>query len=389
MSNHIIIVSNTAWSIYNFRQGLITALLDNGCQVTAMAPMDGFEEKIEELGCRFVALHSLSQVGKSPINDIAFYRELKNYFRGLRPDAVLLFTPKPNIYGGMAAASLKIKHINTINGLGYVFQHGGLLNYVVTKLYKRGLSKSHRVFFQNNDDAEFFLKNKIIHPDKVGHVPGSGVNTDLILPVVKRYRKAVVFLLCARLVGEKGIVEYMQAAEGLKKKFPHAVFRLIGKKALHPSAVREELIKQYQKKGVIEYLGETDDIDTVLNDIDVLVHPSYYKEGVPRVLLEGLSKGLPLITTDSVGCRETVVHGENGLLIPPKDVAALTNAMHFMIKADKSILAKMGQLSRKKAITEFDENIVIKYYLDELSINPVLQNAEIDQNNQLHQVVSS
>jgi glycosyltransferase involved in cell wall biosynthesis len=367
MNSHIIIVSNTAWSIYNFRMGLIETLMEAGCNVTAMAPPDDYVPFIEESGCNFIGLHSLSQVGKSPINDLLFYNELRGYFRGIKPDAVLLFTPKPNIYGGMAAASLSIPYINTINGLGYMFQHNGLLTQVVKHLYKRGLRKSKRVFFQNKDDADFFQRIKILSADLIGVVPGSGVNTDYFLPVVKRYRKPVHFLLCARLVSEKGIHEYMQAAQVLKKKFPHALFRLIGKKAIHPSAVNEEIIKEYHNKGVIEYLGETDDIDGILNDIDVLVHPSYYKEGIPKILLEGLSKGLPVITTDSVGCRETVVHGENGLMIPPKDIKALTDAMHFMIKADKTVLSKMGQMSRKKAITEFSEGIVISHYLKELS----------------------
>ncbi len=281
---------------------------------------------------------------------------------------MFLFTPKPNIYGGMAASWLSIKYINTINGLGYTFQQSGHLAKLVIKLYRRALKKSTRVIFQNNDDRAFFIAHRIITEKQSHLVPGSGVNTSLITPVIKTPNNKFIFLLCSRLVIEKGIFEYIAAASELRKEYPHLIFRLIGKTAIHPSAIEEEILRQYHDKGIIEYIEEVEDINAALNDIDVLVHPSYYMEGLPRILLEGLSKGLPLITTDSVGCRETVKHLENGLLVPPKDVNALIDAMRFMVNAEPSILSKMGAISRQMAVSRFSEEIVIDEYLRLLNL---------------------
>ncbi len=373
---HIVFVSNTAWSVYNFRLGLIKNLLLQGFRITIMACSDGYVNKIEALGCHFIPLKNLSLAGTNPAKDLQLYREFVSQFRKLKPDVVFLFTPKPNIYGGMAASWLNIKYINTINGLGYTFQQSGHLANLVIKLYYRALKKSTRVVFQNNDDRAFFLKHRIIKQNKSHLVPGSGVNTSLITPVIKTPGDKFIFLLCSRLVVEKGIFEYIAAASELQKEFPHLVFRLIGKTAIHPSAIEEEILRQYHNKGVIEYLEEVEDINAALNNIDVLVHPSYYMEGLPRILLEGLSKGLPLITTDSVGCRETVKHLENGLLVPSKDVNALKNAMRFMVNAEPSILRKMGALSREMAVSRFSEEIVIDEYLQLL---------DFDQNNSTHE----
>ena len=368
MPQHIIIVSNTAWSVSNFRMGLIKALISKGCRVTAMAPPDGNEKKLPPVGCAFIPLKNLSQAGTSPYRDWQLYLEFKRLFKQEKPDAVLLYTPKPNVYGSMAAAKLGIRCINTINGLGYTFQNPGMLSTLMLQLYRMSLRKSHKVFFQNKDDLSFFLDEKILDEKKTHLVAGSGVDTDAIQPVAKSPQKKFVFLLCTRLIAEKGVPEYIQAAHDLHTQFPDAVFRLIGKIAIHPSAIDESVLKKHMADGTIEYIEEIDDINAALNDVDVLVHPSYYKEGIPRILLEGLSKGLPIITTDSVGCRDTVDNEINGLIIPPKNAEALADAMRRMLTADKSVLENMGKASRQKALDEFDERKVIAEYLHYLGI---------------------
>lgn len=362
MKKNIVIVSNTTWSIFNFRRGLIQKLINQGHQVTAIAPPDQYVDRVKLLGCNYIPLITLHQISKNPFRDLFLYRELKQIFRLLNPDLIFLFTPKANIYGGMAAGKLNIDFINTINGLGYTFQTNSILSFVVKRLYKIGLKKSIKIFFQNKDDKAFFIDKKIIEENKTELVPGSGVNTSEFIPVENKERN-FTFLLCARLLIEKGVLEYLNAAKKLKKQYPNVVFKIIGKKVKHPSAVDETVINQFHNEGIIQYIGETDEINNELSKIHVLVNPSSYLEGIPKISLEALSKGLPIITTDSVGCKETVDHGQNGIIISIKNSKALENAMEFMINCSKEKLQEMGRKSRLKALNQFDERLVINHYL--------------------------
>ncbi|HRI20239.1 MAG TPA: glycosyltransferase, partial [Panacibacter sp.] len=194
-------------------------------------------------------------------------------------------------------------------------------------------------------------------------VAGSGVDINIMMPVNKTDNSKFVFLLCTRLIAEKGVMEFIAAAKELSGQFPKAAFRIIGKPAIHPNAIDISIITKYQREGVIEYFEEVDNISEALSNADVLVHPSYYKEGIPRILLEGLSKGLPIITTNSVGCKETVDHLKNGLLVEPKNIASLVNAMHYMLNASAAEMKEMSNYSRQKAVNQFDERIVIDEYL--------------------------
>lgn len=367
MKKNILIVSNTTWSIFNFRKGLIQKLVSQGHQVTAISPPDQYVDRVKSLGCNYIPLVTLHQISKNPIRDLFLYRELKQIFRLINPDLIFLFTPKANIYGGMAAGKLGLDFINTINGLGYTFQTNSILSFLVKKLYRIGLKNSTKVFFQNKDDKAFFIQKKIIKENKTELVPGSGVNTDEFVPVENKSAN-FTFLLCARLLIEKGVIEYLNAAEILKKKYSNVAFKLIGKKVKHPSAVDESIINQYHNEGVINYIGETDEINRELSNVHVLVNPSSYLEGIPKISLEALSKGLPIITTDSVGCKETVDHMENGIIISMKDSSSLVKAMEFMINCSKEKLQEMGNKSRLKALNEFDERMVINHYLSYLHL---------------------
>ncbi len=367
MKKNILIVSNTTWSIFNFRKGLIQKLVSQGHQVTAISPPDQYVDRVKSLGCNYIPLVTLHQISKNPIRDLFLYRELKQIFRLINPDLIFLFTPKANIYGGMAAGKLGLDFINTINGLGYTFQTNSILSFLVKKLYRIGLKNSTKVFFQNKDDKAFFIQKKIIKENKTELVPGSGVNTAEFVPVENKSAN-FTFLLCARLLIEKGVIEYLNAAEILKKKYSNVAFKLIGKKVKHPSAVDESIINRYHNEGVINYIGETDEINRELSNVHVLVNPSSYLEGIPKISLEALSKGLPIITTDSVGCKETVDHMENGIIISMKDSSSLVKAMEFMINCSKEKLQEMGNKSRLKALNEFDERMVINHYLSYLHL---------------------
>lgn len=364
---NIAIVSNTSWYIYNFRKGLIKELINAGYTIYAISPKDHFVKEIEALGCNFIELTNINNQGKNPLQDILLTLELKKILKTRQIQSCLFFTPKINIYGNIAIKFTNIKAISTINGLGFVFNAGQpkWLQFTVRQLYKFAFKKLAAIFFQNEEDKKFFLDSNIIPSGQnISLVRGSGVNV-----IEFDYKNSfnptgkLVFLLSARLIKEKGLYEYFEAAKALKIKYPSVTFALLGLPADNPSSVSLDTIDEFHKKGIIDYWGVSDNVSLILNKVDVMVLPSYYREGVPRILIEGLSKGLPIITTDNVGCRETVDNLKNGFLIPIKDVPYLKLAIEKMINMPLEERIAMGEQSRQKAITEFDEALNHKKYL--------------------------
>jgi glycosyltransferase involved in cell wall biosynthesis len=364
---NVAIVSNTSWYIYNFRKGLLKELIKSGYTVYAISPRDRFVKEIEGLGCTFIELSNINNQGKNPLQDILLTVELKRIFKKNQIHCCLFFTPKINIYGNIAIKFTPIKAITTINGLGFVFNEDQpkWLQFTVRNLYKFAFKKLTAIFFQNEDDKEFFLNSNIIPSNQhISVVRGSGVNV-FEFDYKKSFNPSdkIVFLLSARLIKEKGLYEYFEAAKEMKKKYPLVTFALLGLPADNPSAVSLDIINEFHKNGIIEYWGVSDNVSQILNKVDVMVLPSYYREGVPRILIEGLSKGLPIITTDNVGCRETVDDLKNGFLIPVKDVQSLKSAIEKMINMPMEQRLKMSEQSRQKAVTEFDESLNHKKYL--------------------------
>lgn len=356
---NIAIVSNTSWYIYNFKKGLIRRMLQQGYNVTVIAPRDRFVQEIEQMGCTFVELTKIRNKGKNPFQDILLSLELKKLFEKNNIQCSLFFTPKINIFGSIAAKFSHTKAIATINGLGFVFNDGqaSWLRFLVKKLYRYAFRNLFAVFFQNEEDKAFFIESKLVAADQpIFIVKGSGVNLDEFYQRDGYGQSAsITFLLSARLLKEKGIYEYLEAAKNLKKKYPAAIFALLGVPADNPSRVPVEVIDKYHQQGIIDYWGRSDNMSEVLNKVDVMVLPSYYREGIPKVLLEGLAKGLAIITTDNVGCRETVENLKNGFLIPVKDTSALQEAMEKMISLPLEQRIEMSNYSRRKAESEFDE----------------------------------
>lgn len=364
---NIAIVSNTSWYVYNFRKGLLKELIKAGYILYAISPRDHFVEEIEALGCTFIELSNINNQGKNPLQDILLTLELKKILRTHQIQCCLFFTPKINIYGNIAIKFTNIKAIATINGLGFVFNDDQpkWLQFTVRQLYKFAFKKLSAIFFQNEDDKDFFLRSNIINPNQnISVVRGSGVNV-LEFNYKKSFNPSdkLVFLLSARLIKEKGLYEYFEAARQLKKKYPSVTFALLGLPADNPSAVSSDIVNDFHKKGIIDYWGVSDNVSLILNKVDVMVLPSYYREGVPRVLIEGLAKGLPIITTNNVGCRETVDDLQNGFLIPIKDVQSLKLAIEKMINMPMEERIIMSEQSRQKAVTEFDDSLNHKKYL--------------------------
>ena len=364
----IAVISNTTWSIVNFRKGLILDLVANGYRVIALGPPDYFSPQVSDLGCKYIPLKKLDQSGTNPLNDLGLIKEFRGIFKEQDVDCAILYTIKPNVYGSLATIGLKTKSLATVNGLGYTFYKKGIFKAVIKMLYKVAFNRASRVIFQNPDDQAFFIENALVKKEKTLNVKGSGVDLEQfrLNPTFRSDSKKLVFMMSARLVKEKGLLEYYAAAKKVKEKYPNVQFLLYGIASNNPSSLSVEDVEKMSEEGEVEFKGVTLKMSETLESVDVLVLPSYYREGIPRVLLEGLSKGLPLITCDSVGCKETVEHGKNGFLVEPKSAESLTQAIIQMIEIPAEKRKAMGAYSRKKAEIEFSEKKIISTYLKEL-----------------------
>lgn len=361
------IVLNTAWNIYNFRLGLVRALLAAGHKVIAIAPVDEFVPPIEATGCIFVPLQHLSRKGVNPIKDLRFSYELFQIYKEYKIDIVLQYTIKPNIYGSMAANLAKIKSISTVTGLGYSFLSEGTVNKVVKQLYKTAFKSCSCIAFQNSDDKKLFEDLKLCPPEKTTLIKGSGINTDYFKPLPKtQISDNLIFLFVGRLLYDKGITELLSAAEILKNKYPKTEIWVVGGiDEGNPSAIEKSVINEKHNTGIIKYLGASSDVRSIMQNADVVVLPSY-REGLPRVMLESVAMAKPIITTDTAGCKDMVRGSENGFLVPVKNAEALANAMIKMYELSPEERQKMGEVGRKMALEEFDEQAIIKRYFDEI-----------------------
>jgi glycosyltransferase involved in cell wall biosynthesis len=360
----VVIALNTAWNLVNFRAGLIRALVANGYEVVAVAPNDEYAARLAELGCRFVAL-PMDNKGTHPGRDLLLFFRFLNLLRRERPDMFLGYTVKPNIYGSLAAHVLGIPVVNNIAGLGAVFIRNNWLTRLVRQLYKTALSRSRHVFFQNDEDMRLFVEQGLVASDKVSRLPGSGVdlNTFRYTPMLPLENRPFRFLLVARLLWDKGVGEYVEAARMVRRKYPAAKFQLLGfLDVKNPTAVSSTQMDDWVKEGVVEYLGVADDVKPYMAAADCVVLPSY-REGVPRSLLEAAAIGRPTVTTDAVGCRDAVDDGVNGLLCRVGDAGDLADKLLRMIEMSPEERVLMGLEGRKKMELEFDEKIVINRYL--------------------------
>ncbi|MDE3022002.1 MAG: glycosyltransferase family 4 protein [Pseudomonadota bacterium] len=360
----IVIALNTAWNLVNFRAGLIRAFVADGYEVVAVAPNDEYVPRLAELGCRFVAL-PMDNKGTHPGRDLLLCFRFLKLLRRERPDVYLSYTVKPNVYGSLAAHVLGIPVVNNIAGLGAVFIHSNWVTRLVKLLYKTALSRSRHVFFQNDEDLRQFVEQGLVVKDKVSRLPGSGIDLSTFgyAPMAILGNHPLVFLFVARLLWDKGVGEYVEAARMVRCQYPTVKFQLLGfMDVKNPTAVSSAQVGDWIKEGVIEYLGVTDDVKPYLVEADCIVLPSY-REGVPRSLLEAAAVGRPIVTTDAVGCRDAVVDGVNGLLCRVGDAADLAVKLLRMIEMNPEERMLMGLAGRKKMECEFDEKIVIDRYL--------------------------
>lgn len=370
MAVKVLIALNSAWNLLNFRSGLINALLAQGHQVVLAAPADESVPALEAMGARFVDM-PMSPHGTNPLADLGLLWRLLRLLQREQPTVLLAYTAKPNVYAGLAARILGVPAINNIAGLGSVFIGDRWLAKVLAGLYRFALARSVRVFFQNPDDELLFLVKGLVKPDQTALLPGSGVDLKRFLPAplpsLMRGRDSVeqrpfVFLMVARLLRDKGVFEYAQAASILKVTHPWAEFAILGfLDEGNPNAVPEAQLHVWAKAGVVSYWGSSVDVRIELARADCVVLPSY-REGTPRTLLEAAAMGRPLVATDVPGCREVVCDGVNGLLCRPRDAQDLAIKMQVLLTMPPDRLKAMAQASRQWVQARFDEQIVIEKY---------------------------
>lgn len=357
------IIASYAGSLVWFRGDFIKCLIQNGFEVFTAAP-DYTDEDIKDLkNIGAVPIQfNLQRSGLNPFKDFKSIMELKSIIKENQIDLAFPYTVKPVIYGSIASNLCNISVVSLITGLGYTFSGLSMKSKILQKvnelLYKLSIRKNKTIVFQNNDDYQLLLDRNVISKHQtVAFVSGSGVNLNYFTFKEKNPTDAVSFLLVARLIKEKGIDLYMEAAKILKVKYPQAEFHLIGPTETTPSAISEAEIKKLHTDGVIVFHGPQENVVEHLHNRDVFVLPSYYREGLPRTTLEACACGNPIITTDSVGCRESVKEGINGFLIEPQNLEALVNAMEYFILNPLKV-KEMGINSRKYAEERFDVNII-------------------------------
>ena len=350
-------------------------MVELGHKVVCLGPEAGYKQPLQELGAdyRQIPLH---RTGLNPLKDVKTLFSLRKVLKEIKPDIVFSYTVKPIVYGSIAAHMAGVRQMYAmITGLGYVFIgqtfKQRLLTQIVAFLYRRGLKYNQVVFFQNPDDLHLFVSKSIVPKTaKPVLVNGSGVNIEKFAFAPPKL-SPVTFLLIARLIKDKGILEYVESARLLKQKYPDARFQLLGPLDINPAAITQEQLERWTKEGIIEYLGKTNDVRPYIADASVFVLPSY-REGTPRSVLEAMSMGRPIITTDAPGCRETVIDGRNGFLVPVKDIDTLKSAMEKFIQ-EPDLISQMGKQSRIIAEEKYDVRKVNRAILQEMGLLPGME----------------
>ena len=376
----IVIIAGNARSLIANRGDMIRALKDQGHEVVALVPEYDFLEEVESLGIEYHLL-PLRRTGINPLRDVRGLRALVRLLRRLRSDAVFSYNIKPVVYGSLAAALAGVpRRFSMITGMGYLFsgetyrQRG--LRSLASLLYRAALRYNDAVFFQNPDDRAMFESMGLLNGRaRVVMTNGSGINLERFAfaePVVE----PLSFLLIGRLLQDKGIVEYVEAARALKARYPQVSFRLLGAHDANlPHALPGSVVDEWRQEGVVEYLGPTKDVRPYLSAASVYVLPSY-REGTPRSVLEAMATGRPVVTTDAPGCRETVQEGVNGFLVPVKDSGALASAMERFI-LEPELIGSMGRESRRIAEEKYDVHEVNRVILEAMELDsPVKRGSE-------------
>ena len=362
MVMRVLILINHGVGLYKFRKELLEEFAKNNYEVFASLPNGEFIPHIKELGCNYIETE-INRRGTNILEEFKLYNTYKKIVRDVKPDVVLTYTIKCNIYGGLVCKKYNIPYIENITGLGSALENDSLLQKALKKLYTMALSKANKIFFQNQDNLDFMLENKIISKDcDYDLIPGSGVNVDYYTYHPYPSDEKINFVFVGRMMKEKGFDSYLEAAEYIHNKYPNTVFHICGIKEEN----YYEWVDQLVNKGICVYHGLVDDMKEIYNQIHCIVHPTYYPEGMSNVLLEACACGRPVITTDRAGCKEIVDDGINGYVVKQKDTEDLIEKIEMFLALDNSQREKMGKMAREKVVKYFDRKIVVDKYMQEI-----------------------
>lgn len=358
----LIFIGNTAWGMYNFRRFVLQHFIKCNSEVIVISPEDcEFQNLLKLIGCKCYSIN-IEAKGNNPIKDLRMMWQIRKIMKLEKPDFCFFYTIKPNIYGSMAAASLNIPYIPVTTGLGYIFLVDNWISKIAKVLYKVAFRKAKQVWFLNQDDVDAFRKEKLVDDNKISILKGEGINVSRF--EVQHNQLELSFLLVARMLWDKGVGEYVEAAKILKEKYPDVRFKLLGFLGVdNPSAISKHQMDKWIQEGYVEYLGATKDVRPYLYDVSCIVLPSY-REGISFSLMEGAASGKPLIATDTVGCKELIEDEVTGFLCKLKDSEDLAEKMEKIILMPENDRIQMGLKGREKMKTEFSIDVVINKYVE-------------------------
>ena len=361
------LASNSCWNLLNFRTALLRGLQEAGYRLVAIAPFDAHADALAQQGVQIMPL-TFVRSAMNPMSNVSLFARYVRLLRTLRPAAFCGFTIKPNIYGTIAARIAGVPAINNVTGLGTVFLSNRFLWSAARRLYGFAFRRSHTVFFHNPEDREIFVANRIVRPEQARVIPGSGVDLEHFQPASSAIEEAVPprFLFIGRLIRQKGIREFVEAARLVRTSMPDARFQLLGNPDPgNRSSINEAELKSWIDEGLVEHLGEHADVRPFIRDATAVVLPSY-REGLSRALLEGAAMGKPLIGADVAGCRDMIEDGATGALARVRDARSLADAMLRIGGLPPARLRQMGLAARAKVEREFGEERVVRAYLEAL-----------------------
>ena len=365
---NILMTVNAAWNIWNFRRPLVEALSADGHTITVLAPSDGSVADLEQIGCRFTPLE-MSVKGLNPAQAICLQHRLKSIFQEEQPDAILSFTIKNNIFGARAARVVGAPFVPNVTGLGTAFLSSKLLQTVTEQLYRGSFAALPVVFFQNEDDRDLFLDRRLVRADQARLLPGSGIDLKRFAPVpMPEPEESPVFLMIARLLRDKGVLEFVEAARRVKSRHPRARFQLLGAAGSeNRSAIDRSTVDAWVAEGVVEYLGTTSDVRPEIAAASCVVLPSY-REGAPRTMIEAAAMARPLIATDVPGCRAVLDRDVSGFFCEVRNDESLATAMERFLALSPDAQKAMGAAGRAKMQREFDQALVVDAYRAALDV---------------------
>lgn len=361
----VVFCANSSWYLYNFRRTTIKSFVSAGYDVHCIAPKDNYSEKIENMGVCFSSF-AFNPNSLNPLKELITLLNLVKIYLQIRQDYTFNFTPKMNIYSSLAAQLVNSRIINNISGLGSAFLKKSIFSFFIMMLYRISNLRAKKIFFQNKRDMNIFLEKKIIHESKCELINGSGVDIDEFYFSKMTNVNTIRFILMCRLIKEKGVYLFANAARELQKEFPKklefVIAGFIDKQK--KDAVTMDQINEWQEEGILSYLGPLEDVKDELSKSHCSVLPTFYPEGLPKFLLESAAMGKIIVASNSPGCSEVVDDDINGYLCEPQSLSSLIKCLKKVIKLSDKERNEMSMKSRLKAEKMFSDKIIIEKYLN-------------------------